>query len=112
VGPATPQQQASPSAQQQPGSAAGAAPIGVAPQQQQQQGDLSLNLRPNSRTTSAPSSPAKTRESLLQRVQSLTGQAQERGAAILSAVPGASRPSYNKERCFTLLVIDDQNTDW
>ncbi|XP_065332931.1 synapsin [Cloeon dipterum] len=101
---ATAQQQQAPPAQQ---AVAGAAAT------QQQQGDLSLNLRPNSRTTSAPSSPAKTRESLLQRVQSLTGQAQERGAAILSAVPVASiRPSYNKERCFTLLVIDDQNTDW
>ncbi|XP_059469483.1 synapsin [Neocloeon triangulifer] len=106
--PPTAQSQAPPTAQQ-----AAAGVSGPAAPQQQQQGDLSLNLRPSSRTTSAPSSPAKTRESLLQRVQSLTGQAQERGAAILSAVPGASiRPSYNKERCFTLLVIDDQNTDW
>lgn len=40
-------------------------------------GDLSLNLRPGSRTTSAPSSPAKSRESLLQRVQSLTGAARD-----------------------------------
>ena len=40
-------------------------------------GDLSLNLRPSSKTTSAPSSPAKTRESLLQRVQSLTGAARD-----------------------------------
>ncbi|KAK0176619.1 hypothetical protein PV328_000737 [Microctonus aethiopoides] len=77
-------------------------------------GDLSLNLRPGSRTTSAPSSPAKTRESLLQRVQSLTGAAREQGASILgAAVGGTSRSSsYNKDRCFTLLVIDDQNTDW
>ncbi|XP_034940888.1 synapsin [Chelonus insularis] len=77
-------------------------------------GDLSLNLRPGSRTTSAPSSPAKTRESLLQRVQSLTGAARDQGASILgAAVGGASRgSSYNKDRCFTLLVIDDQNTDW
>nr|XP_012136113.1 PREDICTED: synapsin isoform X1 [Megachile rotundata] len=77
-------------------------------------GDLSLNLRPGSRTTSAPSSPAKTRESLLQRVQSLTGAARDQGASILgAAVSGATRgPSYNKDRCFTLLVIDDQNTDW
>lgn len=65
------------------------------------------------RTTSAPSSPAKTRESLLQRVQSLTGQARDQGASILgAAVSSATRPSYNKDRCFTLLVIDDQNTDW
>ncbi|XP_076278149.1 synapsin isoform X2 [Lasioglossum baleicum] len=77
-------------------------------------GDLSLNLRPGSRTTSAPSSPAKTRESLLQRVQSLTGAARDQGASILgAAVSGATRgPSFNKDRCFTLLVIDDQNTDW
>ncbi|XP_012243220.1 synapsin [Bombus vosnesenskii] len=77
-------------------------------------GDLSLNLRPGSRTTSAPSSPAKTRESLLQRVQSLTGAARDQGASILgAAVSGTTRgPSYNKDRCFTLLVIDDQNTDW
>ncbi|CAL7951890.1 unnamed protein product [Xylocopa violacea] len=77
-------------------------------------GDLSLNLRPGSRTTSAPSSPAKTRESLLQRVQSLTGAARDQGASILgAAVSGATRgPSYSKDRCFILLVIDDQNTDW
>nr|XP_012216531.1 PREDICTED: synapsin [Linepithema humile] len=77
-------------------------------------GDLSLNLRPGSRTTSAPSSPAKTRESLLQRVQSLTGAARDQGASILgAAVSGATRgQSYSKDRCFTLLVIDDQNTDW
>ncbi|XP_045474994.1 synapsin-like [Harmonia axyridis] len=45
--------------------------------------DLSLNLRSGSKTTSAPSSPAKSRESLLQRVQSLTGQARDQGASIL-----------------------------
>lgn len=45
-------------------------------------GDLSLNLRPGSRTTSAPSSPAKTRESLLQRVQSLTGAARDQVGGI------------------------------
>lgn len=44
-------------------------------------GDLSLNLRPGSRTTSAPSSPAKTRESLLQRVQSLTGAARDQASS-------------------------------
>ncbi|KAL1116564.1 hypothetical protein AAG570_005036 [Ranatra chinensis] len=66
-----------------------------------------------SKTTSAPSSPAKTRESLLQRVQSLTGAAKEQGASLIgAAVSSAARPSYNKDRCFTLLVIDDQNTDW
>lgn len=47
-------------------------------------GDLSLNLRPGSRTTSAPSSPAKTRESLLQRVQSLTGAARDQASCFFS----------------------------
>ncbi|KAI5755310.1 hypothetical protein M8J77_015887 [Diaphorina citri] len=79
-------------------------------------GDLSLNLsKQSSRTTSAPTSPAKTRESLLQRVQSLTGQARDQGASIIGAMTqtaSAARASYNKDRCFSLLVIDDQNTDW
>ncbi|KAF5278333.1 hypothetical protein FQA39_LY05822 [Lamprigera yunnana] len=78
-------------------------------------GDLSLNLKPGSKTTSAPSSPAKSRESLLQRVQSLTGQARDQGASILgAAVSSASRvtSSVTSTRHLTLLVIDDQNTDW
>lgn len=64
--------------------------------------------------TSAPSSPAKSRESLLQRVQSLTGAARDQGASIIGAAASTvSRvQAFNKDRCFTLLVIDDQNTDW
>lgn len=64
--------------------------------------------------TSAPSSPAKSRESLLQRVQSLTGAARDQGANLVSAAASTvSRvQAFNKDRCFTLLVIDDQNTDW
>ncbi|XP_076033214.1 synapsin isoform X4 [Oratosquilla oratoria] len=66
---------------------------------------FSLNFpRPGSRTTSAPSSPSKTRESFLQRVSSLTGA--------VRGEPQQQKPAYNKDRCFTLLVIDDQNTDW
>ncbi|CAH1979532.1 unnamed protein product [Acanthoscelides obtectus] len=78
-------------------------------------GDLSLNLRQSSKTTSAPSSPAKSRESLLQRVQSLTGQAKEQGASILgAAVSSATRVTSQVSggRHLTLLVVDDQNTDW
>lgn len=29
-----------------------------------------------------------------------------------AAVSSATRPTFNKDRCFTLLVLDDQNTDW
>lgn len=60
----------------------GGAPSGTAPSQSAG-GDMSLNLNPKAKTISAPSSPAKSRESLLQRVQSLTGQAKEQGASIL-----------------------------
>ncbi|GAB6020207.1 hypothetical protein CHUAL_002928 [Chamberlinius hualienensis] len=80
-------------------------------QQQQQQNDLSLNLKPGS-TTSAPSSPAKSggAASILQRVGSITGRAAE---AVVGAASGVgSKPAYNKDRCKTLLVIDDQHTDW
>lgn len=29
-----------------------------------------------------------------------------------AAVSSATRPAFNKDRCFNLLVLDDQNTDW
>lgn len=46
--------------------------------------DLSLSFgKGTNRHTSAPASPAKSRESLLQRVQSLTGAARDQGASIL-----------------------------
>ncbi|KAH1017761.1 hypothetical protein HUJ05_008358 [Dendroctonus ponderosae] len=90
------------------------APPPPPPSQSSTSSDLSLNLRAGSKTTSAPSSPAKSRESLLQRVQSLTGQARDQGASILgAAVSGASRvTSSGSGRHLSLLVIDDQNTDW
>ncbi|KAJ6640211.1 Synapsin, partial [Pseudolycoriella hygida] len=76
--------------------------------------DLSLSFgKGPPRGTSAPASPAKSRESLLQRVQSLTGAARDQGASIIgAAVSSATRPTFNKDKCFTLLVLDDQNTDW
>lgn len=81
-------------------------PAPAAPPSGSSGGGFSLNFpRPGSRTTSAPSSPSKTRESFLQRVSSLTG-------AVRGEVTGQTKPAYNKDRCFTLLVIDDQNTDW
>lgn len=73
-----------------------------------------MNLRGGSRGTSAPSSPAKSRESLLQRVQSLTGAARDQGANLLGSVTSVASVGrgYNRDRCVTLLVVDDQNTDW
>lgn len=72
-------------------------------------GDLSLNLRPGSRTTSAPSSPAKTRESLLQRVQSLTGAARDQ----VSQIPFALLRRINKStwcRVAMFMYISDVST--
>ncbi|XP_045034220.1 synapsin [Daphnia magna] len=97
--------------QQQVGQAAAAAP---------QQPDLSLPLRSSSRTTSAPTSPAKSRESLLQRVSSLTSNVVGNVSRVASSqiqqqqqqTVETGKLSYNKDHCFTLLVIDDQNTDW
>lgn len=46
--------------------------------------DLSLSFsKAPPRGVSAPASPAKSRESLLQRVQSLTGAARDQGASII-----------------------------
>ncbi|XKL66672.1 hypothetical protein PGB90_010092 [Kerria lacca] len=80
-------------------------------------GDMSLNLnKSSSKTISAPTSPAKTRESLLQRVQSLTGVARDQGASLIGAVTQSAssvrQQTYNKDKHFTLLVIDDSQTDW
>lgn len=77
-----------------------------------QQPDLSLPLRPSSRTTSAPTSPAKSRESLLQRVSSLTSNVVSRATSLQQQPVETGKLAYNRDRCFTLLVVDDQNTDW
>ncbi|BFF90928.1 synapsin [Drosophila madeirensis] len=101
-----------------PGQSAPGQPTGAAP-------ELSLSFGAGKAPTtaapapprgvSAPTSPAKSRESLLQRVQSLTGAARDQGASILgAAVQSATQrtPAFNKDKYFTLLVLDDQNTDW
>ncbi|XP_058056541.1 synapsin [Anopheles bellator] len=91
----------------------GPVPPGSAPPTGGPELSLSFGKGPQ-RGTSAPSSPAKSRESLLQRVQSLTGAARDQGASIIgAAVSTASRVQpFNRDKCFTLLVVDDQNTDW
>lgn len=100
-------------------SGGGGPPAGPAP-------DLSLSFSkqapPPPRGVSAPASPAKSRESLLQRVQSLTGAARDQGASIIGAAVSSATAARQQSqfggggsssaRCFTLLVLDDQNTDW
>lgn len=100
-----------------PGSAGSAVSPGPVPGSAPPTGGPELSLsfgKGPQRGTSAPSSPAKSRESLLQRVQSLTGAARDQGASIIgAAVSSAARVQpFNKDKCFTLLVLDDQNTDW
>lgn len=76
-----------PQTQPQPLSTTAPPPVTSGPPGPPNSGDLSLNLtKQSSRTTSAPSSPAKTRESLLQRVQSLTGVARDQGASLIGNV--------------------------
>lgn len=48
------------------------------------------------RGVSAPTSPAKSRESLLQRVQSLTGAARDQGASILGMLWHWQAPTLRK----------------
>lgn len=48
------------------------------------------------RGVSAPTSPAKSRESLLQRVQSLTGAARDQGASILGTASIIPRPTLRE----------------
>lgn len=51
------------------------------------------------RGVSAPTSPAKSRESLLQRVQSLTGAARDQGASILGMLWPQIRQNNTNTRC-------------
>ncbi|XP_060875091.1 synapsin [Metopolophium dirhodum] len=76
--------------------------------QQQQQ--------PGNRTISAPTSPAKTRDSILQRVQSLTDAAKEKASSISNDIKYAAatrrQQRVSKDRLLTLLVVDDENFEW
>ena len=60
------------------------------------QPSFSFNFPKKGPSPSAPSSPSKS------GVQSITR----------TLFSSNTRPQYNKERCKTLLVIDDQHTDW
>ncbi|XP_052779677.1 synapsin-like [Mya arenaria] len=58
-----------------------------------------LNFSKRGPSPSAPSSPSKS--------QSSTGLF----SSVITAVQ-AQKPAYNKDRCKTLLVVDDQHTNW
>lgn len=69
--------------------------------------DLSLSFgKGPARGVSAPASPAKSRESLLQRVQSLTGAARDQGASILGMLKTPkNQPSKENGANFFLVEI-------
>ncbi|GFO43594.1 synapsin [Plakobranchus ocellatus] len=62
-------------------------------------GGLSFKKGPS---PSAPNSPSKS---------SGTSSSGGLGQRLFSSASG-SKPAYNKDRCKTLLIIDDQHTDW
>ena len=81
---------------------------GGGPPSSRKDDDLSLNLRGVSagaggRTISAPTSPAKSRESFLQKVSQLTSNVVSTGTRQLEAA--VARPTSSNAK--TLLVIDD-----
>jgi len=76
--------------------------------------------KPGSRTISAPTSPLKDiepnfpsrRTNFLGKVSSLSQAVSAKAAEAKDKAESYRAGNINKERCFTLLVIDDQNTDW
>ena len=68
--------------------------------------------RPSSRTTSAPTSPLKERAS---KRETFLGKVSVLSQVVTQAKDTAAAyklTGINKNRCFSLLVIDDHNTDW
>ncbi|XP_065569525.1 synapsin-like isoform X2 [Artemia franciscana] len=77
--------------------------------------EMSLSFKPSGvKTPSAPTSPLKSKENFLQRVSSLASNVTSnlRGEIQNVTQQVQPKPAYNKDRCFTLLVVDDQATDW
>ena len=58
---------------------------------------------------SAPSSPSK---NMQQSMQGMTAGMPASVQGLTRGLFGPQKPAYNKDRCKTLLVIDDQHTDW
>lgn len=56
---------------------------------------------------SAPTSPSKS--SSFNPMGSITGQI---SSTITRGIFSSNKPSYNKERCKVLLIIDEPHTDW
>ncbi|ELU06331.1 hypothetical protein CAPTEDRAFT_158296 [Capitella teleta] len=67
---------------------------------------FSFNFPKKGPSPSAPSSPSKSSSSVQGITRSLINAAQNAATGV------GGKAGYNKERCKTLLVIDDQHTDW
>jgi len=72
--------------------------------------------RPGSKTTSAPTSPLKERvskkESFLGKVSVLSQVVTAKVDQAKGTAAAYNLTGINKNRCFNLLVVDDQNTEW
>lgn len=73
-----------------------------------------ITARPGSKTISAPTSPLKERVS---KKESFLGKVSVLSQVVTAKVDqakdtAAAYKGINKNRCFNLLVVDDQNTEW
>lgn len=66
-----------------------------------------------SKTTSAPTSPMKEKKaSFFGKVSNFSAVVSQKVEQAKDAAGHIRVPGLNKDKCFTLLVIDDANTDW
>eukprot|EP00095_Tigriopus_kingsejongensis_P006849 maker-scaffold176_size284796-snap-gene-0.12 protein:Tk06849 transcript:maker-scaffold176_size284796-snap-gene-0.12-mRNA-1 annotation:"synapsin-like isoform x1" len=79
----------------------------------QPQGGRPQPGQPGSKTLSAPTSPMKDKKAgFFGKVSSFSQVVSAKVEQAKDAAGSIRGPGINKDRCFTLLVIDDANTDW
>lgn len=70
-------------------------------------------IQAKSKTTSAPTSPLKEKKSsFFGKASNFSAVVSQKVEQAKSAAGNIRVPGLNRDKCFTLLVIDDANTDW
>jgi len=70
-------------------------------------------IQNKSKTTSAPTSPLKEKKSsFFGKASNFSAIVSQKVETTKNAARNIRVPGINKDKCFTLLVIDDANTDW
>jgi len=73
----------------------------------------STSFQSKSKTTSAPTSPLKEKKSsFFGKASNFSAVVSQKVEQAKSAAGNIRVPGLNRDKCFTLLVIDDANTDW